>query len=33
MMFEIDPLEAWDVDNEVDFSLTEMMLNIRQKGN
>ena len=32
MMFEIDPLEAWDVDNEVDFSIAEMMLNIRQKG-
>jgi len=31
MMFEIDPLEAWDVDNEVDFSIAEMMLNIRQK--
>jgi CMP-N-acetylneuraminic acid synthetase len=33
MMFEIDPLEAWDVDNEVDFSIAEMMLNIRQKDN
>jgi CMP-N-acetylneuraminic acid synthetase len=32
MMFEIDPLEAWDVDNEVDFNIAEMMLNIRQKG-
>ena len=32
MMFEIDPLEAWDVDNEVDFSIAEMMLNIQQKG-
>ena len=32
MMFEIDPQEAWDVDNEVDFSLTEMMLNIRSKS-
>ena len=31
MMFEIDPLEAWDVDNEVDFSIAEMMLNIQQK--
>ena len=32
MMFEIDPQEAWDVDNEVDFRITEMMLNIRQKS-
>lgn len=31
MMFEIDPLEAFDVDNEVDFSITEMMLNLRRQ--
>jgi CMP-N-acetylneuraminic acid synthetase len=30
MMFEIDPQEAFDVDNEVDFSITEMMLNVRR---
>lgn len=29
MMFEIDPQEAWDVDDEVDFNLTEMMLKLR----
>jgi CMP-N-acetylneuraminic acid synthetase len=32
MMFEIDAREAFDVDNEVDFSITEMMLNFRRKG-
>lgn len=32
MMFEIDAREAFDVDNEVDFSITEMMLNVRRKG-
>jgi len=26
LMFEIDPREAWDVDNEVDFSIAEMMI-------
>ncbi len=30
MMFEIDPQEAFDVDNEVDFSITEKMLNVRR---
>ncbi|MBA4419954.1 MAG: acylneuraminate cytidylyltransferase [Anaerolinea sp.] len=37
MMFEIDPQEAWDVDNEVDFSIAEMMikarLEVQKKGN
>lgn len=37
MMFEIDPQEAWDVDNEVDFSIAEMMIKARledqKKGN
>ncbi len=32
MMFEIDPQEAWDVDNEVDFNLAEMMLNLRKSA-
>jgi CMP-N-acetylneuraminic acid synthetase len=32
MMFEIDAQEAFDVDNEVDFSITEMMLNVRRNS-
>jgi CMP-N-acetylneuraminic acid synthetase len=32
MMFEIDAQEACDVDNEVDFSITEMMLNVQRTG-
>ena len=31
LMFEIDPQEAWDVDNEVDFSIAELMLKVRQQ--
>jgi CMP-N-acetylneuraminic acid synthetase len=30
MMFEIDPLEAWDVDNEVDFKIAEQLLLLRE---
>lgn len=30
MMFEIDPLEAWDVDDEVDFKLAEQLLMLRE---
>ncbi len=32
MMFEIDPQEAWDVDNEVDFGIAEMMLNLQKNS-
>jgi len=32
IMFEIDPQEAWDVDNEVDFAMAELMLQIRRQG-
>ena len=31
LMFEIDPREAWDVDNEVDFSIAEMMIKAGSK--
>lgn len=31
LMFEIDPDEAWDVDNETDFAIAEMMLKVRQQ--
>jgi CMP-N-acetylneuraminic acid synthetase len=33
LMFEIDPQEAWDVDNEVDFSIAELMLKVRRQEN
>jgi CMP-N-acetylneuraminic acid synthetase len=29
MMFEIDPLEAWDVDDEVDFKIAEQLMLLR----
>jgi CMP-N-acetylneuraminic acid synthetase len=33
MMFEISPDEAWDIDNEVDFSIVEMMMSSSIKTN
>ena len=32
LMFEIDAAEAWDVDEELDFTITELILQSRQKG-
>lgn len=29
LMFEIDPLEAWDVDNETDFRIAEQLMMLR----
>jgi CMP-N-acetylneuraminic acid synthetase len=29
MLFEIDPSEAWDIDEEIDFSIAEMLLKKR----
>jgi CMP-N-acetylneuraminic acid synthetase len=25
-MFEIDPIEAWDIDNELDFQICEVLM-------
>lgn len=30
-MFEIDPAEAWDIDNELDFQIVELLLSQREK--
>jgi CMP-N-acetylneuraminic acid synthetase len=30
MMFEIEASEAWDIDNELDFTITDFMLKARQ---
>jgi CMP-N-acetylneuraminic acid synthetase len=30
MMFEISPEEAWDVDEEIDFRMAELMLSLRK---
>ena len=31
MMFEMDAAEAWDIDEEIDFSITEFLLNQKNK--
>ena len=30
-MFEIDPAEAWDIDNELDFAIVDFLLSNRTK--
>ncbi len=32
LMFEISPEEAWDVDEEIDFKMAELMLSLRHTG-
>lgn len=31
LMFEMDSAEAWDIDEELDFSITELLMNLRLK--
>jgi CMP-N-acetylneuraminic acid synthetase len=31
MMFEIDAAEAWDIDNELDFAITEFLMSYQQR--
>ncbi len=31
LMYEIDPLEAQDIDNDTEFTVTEMLMNLRKK--
>jgi CMP-N-acetylneuraminic acid synthetase len=30
ILFEIDPSEAWDIDNEVNFQITELLMQQNQ---
>jgi CMP-N-acetylneuraminic acid synthetase len=32
LMFEIDPLEAWDIDEETDFIIADLLLQCREEG-
>lgn len=32
LMFEIDPAEAWDIDEEIDFSIAEFLMKDRNRG-
>jgi len=33
LMFEMDPAEAWDIDEELDFAITEVLMKQRLNGN